>query len=293
MPEKREKPGFFERIRPNLEWETIKKCLQYGGPPMISALYTLYERVRNLPIDWIVIVGIVIVSFALISVAVWAASRQSKGFSEQELDKKLTQIRKEIESDVSQMIESKIHGTPAIRETESAPARVADDPVKPFLSQLQMDALVLSVKLLNFIEAQGPPPKPKYTQKEINKMSSTETKRFILANDKDFDFACEYYFGGNVTEGEPRTVEELQKLMMARFMLLDPWYEKVRASYALEFRQEVEQMYNRFSKEGLTDDVLQVSIQGKMGRENIRAIAPKLWELAYKMREKGVSIEDS
>jgi pyruvate/2-oxoglutarate dehydrogenase complex dihydrolipoamide acyltransferase (E2) component len=80
--------------------------------------------------------------------------------------------------------------------------------------------------------------------------------------------------------------------MMARFMLLDPWYEKVRASYELEFRTEVEKMYNRFSVEGLTDDVLKVPIQGKMGRENIRAIASKLWELAYKMREKGITIEN-
>ena len=117
-------------------------------------------------------------------------------------------------------------------------------------------------------------------------------EQLIRKNNKDFDFACDFYFGGNITEGGPKTSEELQKLMMARFMLLDPWYEKVRAKYALEFRDEVERMYNRFSIEGLTDEVLHVPVQGKIGRENIRAIAWKLWELAYKIREKGVSIEN-
>jgi len=152
-------------------------------------------------------------------------------------------------------------------------------------SALQWDALSLSLRLLNFIEAQGPPPQPKYSADEVRRMP-------LDMNDKDLDFACEFHFGGNVSDGGPQTSEELQKLMMARFMILDPWYEKVRASYALEFRSEVERMYNRFSIEGFTDDVLDVPVQGKMGRENIRAIASKLWELAYKVREKGISIEN-
>jgi hypothetical protein len=38
---------------------------------------------------------------------------------------------------------------------------------------------------------------------------------------------------------------------------------------------------------------LKVPIQGRMGRQNILAIASKLWELAYKFREKGISIEDT
>lgn len=234
-------------------------------------------------------------SFVLLSLAVWLTSRKNRGLSEQELNEKFAQTRKEIESEVSRIIESKIHvDAPTIQESQPAQAKADDDdPIKSLLSQLQTDALVLSVRLLAFIDAQGPPPKPKYSQEEILRMSSAETKRLILANNRDFDFACEYYYGGNVSEEGPRTSEELQKLMMARFMLLDPWYEKVRARYALEFGHEVEQMYNRFSIEGFTDDVLRVPVQGKMGRENIRAIASKLWELAYKVREKEVSIKDS
>jgi hypothetical protein len=294
MPEKHNRPGLFERVRPHLEWEIIKMCLQVGGALVIPTLYALYEKGRQVPIDWIIILGMLVMSFVLLSLAVWFTSRKNRGLSEQELNERFAQTRKEIESEVSQIIESKIHvNATAIRETRPAQVKAAEDPVESSLSQLQTDALMLSVRLLGFIEAQGPPPEPKYTKEEILRMSSAETKNLILANDKDFDFACEYYYGGNVPEGGPKTSEELQKLMMARFMLLDPWYEKVRARYALEFGSEVEQMYNRFSIEGFTDDVLRVPVQGKMGRENIRAIASKLWELAYKVSEKGISIEDS
>jgi hypothetical protein len=52
-------------------------------------------------------------------------------------------------------------------------------------------------------------------------------------------------------------------------------------------------MNNRFVLEGLSDEILKVPIQGRMGRQNILAIASKLWELAYKFREKGISIEDT
>ncbi|MGB6742390.1 MAG: hypothetical protein WBE38_01950, partial [Terracidiphilus sp.] len=144
-----------------------------------------------------------------------------------------------------------------------------------------------------FITAQGPPPTPKYTREQIDAMSSSQTKKLIEKKDKDFDFACEFYYGGNISEGGPKTADQLHALMMARFMLLDPWYEKVRAGYELEFRSEVEATYNRFALEQLSDEILKVPIQGKMGRENVRAIASKLWELAYKLREKGVKIEEA
>lgn len=160
---------------------------------------------------------------------------------------------------------------------------------------LQKDALSLALNLLDFIKAQGEPPKPKYTREQIERMSSEDTGRLIRANDKDFDFACEYWFGGadGVQDGV-RTEDQLAKLLMARFRLLDPWYEKVTAGYELEYRQEVERMRHRFALEGLSDDnLLQVPIQGKLGRENIKSIAAKLWELAYKVREKGVVIENA
>ena len=158
---------------------------------------------------------------------------------------------------------------------------------------LQIDALSLSMRLLDFIDAQGHRPTPKYTREQVQDMSLLQSKRLINSNDKDYDFACEFYFGGadGVVDGV-RTASQLETLMLARYRLLDPWYEKVTAAYNLEFRDEVEKMRNRFALEGLSEDVLLVPIIGKMGRENIKAIAGKLWELSHRVREKGVGIEN-
>lgn len=296
MPQKAYKPGFLERIRPNLEWEITKKLLEIGGAIVMPFLYTLYLKAHNIPLDWYFIVGMGLVSFVLISVAIWATSRQKRGLAEDEFNLKIEQARSEMRDEVTQMIEAQLktkedqNPLPSSSESHAA---VAVDPLANSLLPLQQEALLLSMRLLSFIEAQGPPPTPKYTREQIQNISLQESKRLINANDKDFDFASEYYFGGNVAAGGPQTADQLHSLMMARFMLLDPWYEKVRAAYELEFRNDVAKMYNRFVLEGLTDEILNVPIQGKMGRENVRAIASKLWELAYKVREKGVKIENA
>jgi pyruvate/2-oxoglutarate dehydrogenase complex dihydrolipoamide acyltransferase (E2) component len=80
---------------------------------------------------------------------------------------------------------------------------------------------------------------------------------------------------------------------MARFRLLDPWYEKITAGYNLEFRAEVERIHDRFAVEGIADESLKVPAQGRLARKEIRGIASKLWELAYKLRDKEVEIEEA
>lgn len=260
------------------------------GAIVMIFLVALWQKLLHHSVDWYGILGLFVLTCALLFLAIRLSSRQSKGLSDREFNEKLDRTRKEIEAQVSSLIDAKIN-TPAVvnqAEQQEVPAPT----VTKLISPLQDGALTLSMKLLSFIEAQGPPPIPKYTRKEIDLMPSAEMKSLILENDKDFDFACEYYYGGNIAEGGPQTADEMHKFMMARFMLLHPWYEKVRASYELEFRVEVERMYNRFAIEGLGDDILKVPVDGKMGRENIRAIASKLWELAYKVREKEVSIEN-
>jgi hypothetical protein len=289
MRKKADRPGFLERIRPNLEWELVKRCLQIGGAFLMPILYVLYNKLRNIPLDWFLWWGLLGVSFVLVSLAIWIASRKGKSLTQQELSQKFTEVQEQIESEVSRIIDDKLGHVARPEPQGIAPLEQQSEPIPP-LSQLQKEAVLLSMRLLDFIEAQGQPPTPKYSRSQIEQMSSAEVKRLVSENNKDFDFACEFYYGGQT--GGPMTSEQLQTLMMARFMLLDPWYEQVRAKYALEFRDEVERMYNRFASEGLTDDVLHVPVQGKMGRENIRAIASKLWELAYKIREKGVSIEN-
>jgi hypothetical protein len=160
------------------------------------------------------------------------------------------------------------------------------------LSTLQQDALHLSSRLLDFIKEQGDPPEPKYTAQQIHAMSSEQVKQRILANDKDFEFACEYHFGGqeDVHLGT-NTAEKLEKKIMMRITVLDPWYDKVRAKFELEYREQVERMYNRFCVEGLCDDDLKTPVQGRTSRETVRDIAATLWELAFKLKEKEVAIK--
>lgn len=250
---------------------------------MTAISIAVWQVLRHQSVDWIAILGLSVLICVLVFLAIWINSK-----SQREFDKQLDNTREEIRKDVSALIEAKIQPAAALPIEQPAPSQ----PENEVLSLLQKDATTLSMRLLEFLEAQGPPPQPKYTAEEIQRMSLAKSRQLIEAHDKDYDFACEYHFGGNAVEGV-KSADELHKLMMARFMLLHPWYEKVRASYELEFRIEVERMNNRFAVEGLGDNILKVPVEGKMGRENIKAIASKLWELAYKVREKKVKIENS
>jgi hypothetical protein len=242
-----------------------------------------------------------IVGLALFGISLWSSLRtciwQAKRLAESDKRHWEAISRADITNAAERLRDTEAHREEI--EKLEAEKRAALDEISDlksklgFLSPLQQDALFLSTRLLDFIEAQGQPPQPKYTRAEIDRMSSAETERLLRAHDRDFDFACEFHFGGGNFFDGPRTADELSKLMTARFMLLDPWYEKVRASYDLQFRDEVEQMRNRFSVEGLPDDVLRVPVQGKMGRENIKAIASKLWELSYKLRDREISLEEA
>ena len=161
---------------------------------------------------------------------------------------------------------------------------------KALLSTLQEDALQLSVELLNFLKRLGPPPAPKYTAEDIGKMNSSQTDALVRAEDGDFAEACEYHFGDGTRFRQ--TAQGLENQMTARWKRLLPWYQKVGASYALEFKAKVENLRNRFLVEGITDDVLLLPIEGRDGEKHIRAIAAKLWGLAYKIGEKRISSED-
>ena len=158
------------------------------------------------------------------------------------------------------------------------------------LTPLQKDAIQLALELLKFIERLGPEPAPMYTKEQIERMSSAESKRLIEAQDGDYLEACEYHFGdGHLPL---KSEQGLQNAIMANMNRLWPWYEKVRASYALEWKGEIEKMWNRFSAEGLADDGLLLPVDGRDGIKSMRAIAAKLWELAYKLRAKEIHIED-
>jgi hypothetical protein len=147
------------------------------------------------------------------------------------------------------------------------------------LSPLQKDALSLSGELLAFLKRLGPPPAPNYTAEDIDNMPSSQMKALINAGDGEFAEACEYYR----KDVNPFSSEHgLSNQITARWRRLYPWYQKLEAAYALEFRNKVDTLRNRFLVEGITDKgALALPIEGKDGERNARTIAATLWELAY------------
>jgi hypothetical protein len=152
---------------------------------------------------------------------------------------------------------------------------------------LQLDAVLLAQQLHVLLARLGPEPAPKYTRKELDEMSSSEHKRLVDSEDGDFAEAYEYHYGDqhsfNVT---PRQHERTIRSRMNR---LWPWYDKLSAGYALECKDAVERIRNRFAFEGLADSTLQLPVEGRDGVKNVRAIAAKLWEFAGKLEEKKAS----
>jgi hypothetical protein len=150
---------------------------------------------------------------------------------------------------------------------------------------LQKDAIRLSRQLLEFLKRLGPSPTPKYTAEDIDRMTAAQTKALIEAEDGDFSEACEYYRPDSLAF----THQGLKDQPRAHWKRLLPWYQKVEAGYTLELKTEVETMRNRFAMYGVSDGVLLLPVEGKDADKNIRAMAAKFWELAYKIGEEGSS----
>ena len=112
-------------------------------------------------------------------------------------------------------------------------------------------------------------------------MPSSEMKKLIQAEDGDSIEACTYYGTGDFQ----LSTQGYSNQIIARCNRLLPWYEKVRARYALEFQQQVENLRNRFAIEGMSDRAYDASA-GQRCIKTIKAIASKLWELAYTVTEK-------
>ncbi|MGD0415278.1 MAG: hypothetical protein ABSA80_08005 [Terriglobales bacterium] len=130
------------------------------------------------------------------------------------------------------------------------------------LDPLQSDAIQLSGELLDFLRRLGPPPDPKYTSEDIEKMTSAQMKTLINAKDGDFLEAVEYYRPGEVAF----TREGLENQPTSKWTRLLPWYQKLEATYSLEgFKDKVERLRNRFLLEGMTDNAFLMPIEGKNG----------------------------
>jgi hypothetical protein len=163
--------------------------------------------------------------------------------------------------------------------------------VDGYFTALQTDALQLSTNLLKFLQQLGPAPTLKYTADDIRNMPPVRSRALVESNDADYAKACEVHFGEDhpISNGSDfyLTAEGLHRGIMARYKMMDPWDERLKAAYALgDFGKKVEVLRHRFIVEGLDDDVLQLPITGRDGEKNVRAIAGKLWELSYKIGEK-------
>jgi hypothetical protein len=81
----------------------------------------------------------------------------------------------------------------------------------------------------------------------------------------------------------PDTHDGTLDSIMARWNLMEPWNDRVKASYALEnFPNRVEEMRNRFVVEGISEEDLCLPIEGNNAANNISLIASTLWEMAFR-----------
>lgn len=74
--------------------------------------------------------------------------------------------------------------------------------------------------------------------------------------------------------------------MIAKCNRLLPWYAKVKARHALEFKDQVEKLHHRLMADGIIEDALLILVEGRDAKRNIKIIASKLWEAAYTISEK-------
>src|SRR5271167_2559657 len=99
-------------------------------------------------------------------------------------------------------------------------------------------------------------------------MSSEETRKLVEAKDGDFSEACAFH------EGDQRifdmSADSMYRGMMHRHNRMVPWYERLRGSYALEIRPKVEELYNRFAVEGLSEGDLLLPVQDFDGVKNVQ-----------------------
>ncbi|MGA9528418.1 MAG: hypothetical protein WBS24_09900 [Terriglobales bacterium] len=247
----------------------------------------VWQEFHRSPLDWYFVGFVLIIGLLLVVIGVWLQRKQLV----------TTEDRlKEIESKIPSIL---VNGVPVAGPAATQRLQVVEESaayqnklielgrsIDGILSPLQIEAVQLSAQLLEFLKKIGPPPAPKYTPEEIDKMTTRETRQLIDSNDGDFLEACEYYRPGGIAFTEQQSANQ-QAAYMTRML---PWYQKLAAAYNLEkLGDKVETIRNRFLVEGITDNdnMLLMPIEGRYGPARIQNISAKLWELAGKMARKG------
>ncbi len=161
---------------------------------------------------------------------------------------------------------------------------------------LQLEAVRLSMDLLEFLRRLGPPPVPKYTAQEIQTMPSAKAQKLNEEKDPDYIEACEFHFPGIMgpldVEGNPAGMASVayQKQIKVSSLPIFARQEKVRAELNQgDLTKRVFGLKNRLTIEGFIDEAMQLEMDTLQDEQGIKAIASTLWKLAYMIIEKGPS----
>jgi hypothetical protein len=285
--------SFANNLAAGAVWDGIK---QLWGPVVLAGIVAVWEKVKHGSLDWFAIGGMFLVASLLAFLSFSKPKQSSEGKPQQWKPawQKLQWAnaeRERLQGEVrrwKEMYESTANPeiTEEMRQSVAYQNKLIElgRSIEGILNPLQIEAIQLSAELLTFLKRLGPPPTPKYSAKDIENMPTAQMDALVRAEDGDFAEACEYYQG----DGQLfiQTANSYSNKITARWKRLLPWYQKLAASYALELKDKVETMRNRFIIEGFTDEVLLLPIEGKGGEKRVRAIAAKLWELAYRVGEK-------
>ncbi|MGB6746309.1 MAG: hypothetical protein WBE38_21845 [Terracidiphilus sp.] len=123
---------------------------------ILATAIRFYYKLRHLPPDWVVIAGMFLVGFGLFVFAIWLTTRRRRTLTDREMDEKLEQARKEMRDEVTTIIETQLKekgeksGVDTFPEPTTLPVV---DSLASSLLPLQREAILLSMRLLSFIEA--------------------------------------------------------------------------------------------------------------------------------------------
>jgi hypothetical protein len=141
-----------------------------------------------------------------------------------------------------------INGTPVAGPAKTAADALQEASASPLLSPLQAKAVRLAKDLRVFVRELGP--KPELDPAEYSRL------------------------GG-------------ETFIFEQFKLQDPWWQKLRGTYALKFRDRVQEIYQQSTQRGMQDYDLRVDAD-TVKIENLNLVQKKLWELASRLDEEAI-----
>jgi hypothetical protein len=195
-----------------------------------------------------VAIGILAVLILVSAVLNYLASRRPH-ISTEELNQRLREQRIEIEKQIPSIL---VNGTPvagpAKLDSECGTGPAMLASASPLLSPLQAKAVRLAKDLRVFVRELGP--KPELDPAEYSRL------------------------GG-------------ETFIFEQFKLQDPWWQKLRGTYALKFRDRVQEIYQQSTQLGMQDYDLRVDAD-TVKIENLNLVQKKLWELASRLDEEAI-----